>query len=268
MKWIRRIAIALLVLIAIAVAGIVALVRWGQKRADLAAQVSDGGVYAVRNFYVDLYAVKNGSTVIMFDTGIDDSGHAIDTLLAGLNAKREDVTDLFLTHGHPDHFMGAKLLPNAKIHAGAADVPLYDGSKANPRLLPRVLGKILPDPPRLTIDHPLAGTSSITIGSETIVAVPIPGHTPGSYAYLVRDAVIAGDAIHYHHNTFEGPPDVFTEDPAQAMESIDDFPAKIKQWPVLKICTGHGSCAPYRDPILNKTTRTVWSKINASKNTL
>src|SRR5260221_10261949 len=50
------------------------------------------GVFAAR--------VVPGSHVIFFDTGLDPEGRPIDALLKGLAATRDDVTDVFLTHGH------------------------------------------------------------------------------------------------------------------------------------------------------------------------
>src|SRR4051794_15405130 len=53
------------------------------------------GVFAAR--------VAPGPHVIFFDTGLDPQGRPVDALLTALGASRDDVTDVFLTHGHPDH---------------------------------------------------------------------------------------------------------------------------------------------------------------------
>src|SRR5687768_16717349 len=120
MKWIRRLLVAVVLAFFIAFAGIVALLRWGRDRADLPERIGETGIVQVRNFYVDLYGVKTSSAVMLFDAALETQGIAADMLLAELGAKREDVTHVFLTHGHADHYGSATLFPNAKIIAGRA----------------------------------------------------------------------------------------------------------------------------------------------------
>ena len=69
--------------------------------------VSAAGIYN--------YAVRVGSKVMLFDTGADPGGHPVDAALAALGAGRNDVSDVFLTHGHGDHTAGAAGLGSAKI---------------------------------------------------------------------------------------------------------------------------------------------------------
>src|SRR5438067_7903510 len=58
---------------------------------------------------VEVYAARAGSKVILFDASMDEQGRAVDALLASMKATRADVSDVFVTHGHPDHIAAVPL---------------------------------------------------------------------------------------------------------------------------------------------------------------
>ena len=60
--------------------------------------------------------------IILFDAGVDRAGAALDRLLGALDADRDDVREVFLTHGHFDHVAASPLCAQAKIRVGAPDV--------------------------------------------------------------------------------------------------------------------------------------------------
>lgn len=244
MKWVKRLLVVLAVLTALLAAGMVFMVRWGAKRVDTPENVGETGLVRIRNFYVDVYGTKTSSSVLVFDAGLGSS-IAADAIAGGLEVRREDVTDIFLTHGHFDHFAGVPLLPKAKVHAGKADADLLSGERSNPNAVPRMIGAFT-DTPSVKVDHALEGELSIPIdgGKETLIAIPMPGHSPGSYAYVLRNVMIVGDAFNYYQNMLMEPPGVFTEDPALARESIKKLPALMKKYDVKTLCTGHGGCTP------------------------
>src|SRR5688572_10200401 len=190
MKWVKRLLVAIVLAALIVLLAVALLMRWGQGRADLPEKVGDTAIVRVRNFYVDLYGVKTSSTsVILFDAGMATQGVELDSLLAELGVRHQDVTDLFLTHGHPDHFGAAPLLPNARIHAGAADAGLFTGEIGPQKALPRVLSLIGPAAPVVKITNALEGEEQIAIdaGKEIVHAIPMPGHSAGSYVFIFRD---------------------------------------------------------------------------------
>jgi glyoxylase-like metal-dependent hydrolase (beta-lactamase superfamily II) len=242
MKWVKRLLVVIVILAALAVAGIIFMLRWGTNRVDTPEKVGETGIVRVRNFYVDLYGTKTSSSVLVFDAGLGSS-LAIEAMLAGLEVQNEEVTDLFLTHGHFDHFAGTPLLAKAKVHAGKADADLLAGERSNPKLVPRAIG-VLTSMPVVKIDDALSGEVSIDAGGEPLIAIPMPGHSPGSYAFIIRGVMIVGDAFNYYQNMLMEPPGVFTEDPALARESIKKLPDIMKKYAVQKICTGHGGCTP------------------------
>ena len=60
--------------------------------------------------------VRDGDRSIVVDPGMAASGGAILDALARLGIRPEDVTDVVLSHHHPDHTMYAGLFPNAAVH--------------------------------------------------------------------------------------------------------------------------------------------------------
>ena len=58
-----------------------------------------------------------------------------------------------------------------------------------------MFGTLLSVPP-VEASHRLEGKADIDVGNgEWVIAVPLPGHTPGSYVYLFDGVLFAGDAL-------------------------------------------------------------------------
>src|SRR5262245_16438007 len=81
------------------------------------------------SFGVYFYGVKVGKKkIVLFDAGIDAGGAALDALLSSLEATRNDVQDVFVTHGHADHVATLTLLRGAHVRAGEKDADLIAGN--------------------------------------------------------------------------------------------------------------------------------------------
>lgn len=158
------------------------------------------------------------------------------------------IEGVFLTHLHLDHIMGAPDLPDT--------VPLYTGpgeAAASGLLNMFVQGttddllagagplrewRFAPDP-----DAAVEGVSDI-FGDGSVFAIHVPGHTPGSTAYLVRTpdgpALIVGDACHTAWGwTHSVEPGSFNADGPGAAESLDRLQALAATLPGLRIFLGH-----------------------------
>ena len=83
-----------------------------------------------------VYGAKVGNKVILFDAGADPGGAPVDAVLGWLHARRGDVTDVFVTHGHGDHTAGVSGLGSAHVHLGAGDLALAE-KKVPPEALRR-----------------------------------------------------------------------------------------------------------------------------------
>jgi glyoxylase-like metal-dependent hydrolase (beta-lactamase superfamily II) len=60
--------------------------------------------------------IRDGARTIVVDPGMAESARSILDPLAALGVRPEDVTDVVLSHHHPDHTMHAGQFPNAAVH--------------------------------------------------------------------------------------------------------------------------------------------------------
>jgi glyoxylase-like metal-dependent hydrolase (beta-lactamase superfamily II) len=205
-------------------------------------------VASVRNFLSDVYAARVGSRVIVFDAGLDPEAHALELLLQSLGADLEAVSDIFLTHGHFDHVAAAARCPHARVHIGAADADVLAHRAVSRALVPRLFGALLSVPAVEASDR-LQGNTHIDVGNgESVIAVPLPSHTPGSYVYLFDGVLFTGDALYTgDHGITLVPP----EDEAlarAACRGIAQLDRLLREHRVTAICTGHRGCTDARAP--------------------
>ena len=205
-------------------------------------------VVSVRNFLSDIYAARVGQHVVIFDAGMDPDAHALELLLQSLGSDLGSVSDIFLTHGHFDHVAAAGRCPGAKIHIGAADADVLAHRVASRGIVPRLFGTLLSVPAVEPI-RGLHGSSSIQLGNgDVVIAVPLPGHTPGSYVYLFDGVLFTGDALFIgdHGITLAAPDDeVLARDACRGIAQINTL---FREHRVTAICTGHRGCTEVRGP--------------------
>jgi hydroxyacylglutathione hydrolase len=248
-----KIFLLLLAILVVAVGGgaLVGL-RTGRNKVGHVADVKPDMVSVTNAGTISLFAarVAPGPHVIVFDTGLDPQGHPIDALLAGLGAGRDDVTDLFLTHGHFDHVAGSAILNKARVHLGTADIPLAAGQTPPEALVPRLLGKALDSPP-VTVNAPLTGAAAVVVGTpdatgaaKVVKAYPVPGHTPGSFAFLYDGVLFVGDIMILKQGRLETTPWIFDPHPEQNKASIRSLKTQLGEETVDIVCTAHGGCTP------------------------
>jgi glyoxylase-like metal-dependent hydrolase (beta-lactamase superfamily II) len=60
--------------------------------------------------------IRDEGRVIVIDPGMADNDGAILGPMAALGVARDEVTDVVLSHHHPDHTMRIALFPNAAVH--------------------------------------------------------------------------------------------------------------------------------------------------------
>lgn len=68
--------------------------------------------------------VRDAAVVVVVDPGLVASREGLVAALAGLGTSVADVTDVVISHHHPDHTVNVALFPNAKVHDHWA---VYDG---------------------------------------------------------------------------------------------------------------------------------------------
>jgi glyoxylase-like metal-dependent hydrolase (beta-lactamase superfamily II) len=201
-----------------------------------------GRVQRERNLFTDIYGARAGGGVILFDAGVDPEGGALDRLLGALGASRSDVVDVFLTHGHFDHVAASPLCGKAKIRVGAPDVEFmaqrvpYVGTAAV-----KTMRALFPVPPVHATD-PLVGRVDVQLGEDKVIAIPTPGHTPGSYVFVFDKTLFAGDSMIIDGDKLGFAMGSFTVDPASNKKSIAALADALVGVDVQTVCTGHMGC--------------------------
>jgi metallo-beta-lactamase class B len=137
-------------------------------------------VYAVGNSETTVYALTSSEGIVLLDAGFENKAELLAQQLQKVALDPARVKYILLGHGHADHFGGSKYFQDkygTKIAATAADwdlinAPARGGGGAKPAK-----------------DVVLAEGQPFKFGDLTITPVEIPGHTPGSLAFIfpVRD---------------------------------------------------------------------------------
>jgi glyoxylase-like metal-dependent hydrolase (beta-lactamase superfamily II) len=223
--------------------------RASRSKVGAPSEVKPNFVTVTNAMGIALFAARTapGPHVVIFDAGLDPQGHPIDALLGALGATRDDVTDLFLTHGHPDHVAGVPLFAKARVHLGAPDVPLAAAQIQPDALVPMLFGKMIANPP-VTANAPLTGPASFPVGgadaTKVVKAYPVPGHTPGSYVFLYDGVLVAGDIMMVKEGRLDTTPRIVDPHPEQNRASIVSLKTQLANESVDVICTAHSGCTP------------------------
>ncbi|MFF5607450.1 MBL fold metallo-hydrolase [Streptomyces cellulosae] len=178
--------------------------------------VSPWGRFGLYSFYID------APEPAIVDTGIASSpAEGMAPALEAIGRRIEDVRWILLTHGHIDHVGGAHALweltgRRAQVVIHEADAPMLRSRRAHVEEYLAGRGRYLDDPEGETkvtaaadavISGEMAptllvrGGESLSLGGDVTVSVhAIPGHTPGSVAYVLdgQRVVFTGDAVQVH----------------------------------------------------------------------
>lgn len=166
---------------------------------------------------------------------VDAPDHTAGRLLDEAAKRGWDVTGLWLTHGHFDHFADhtevKKRFPGARILIHPADEP----KAQHPEIQTRLFGLPLMIQP-LRADALITGGQQLEIGNIPVTVIHTPGHSPGHVCYHLpsEGALIGGDLI---IGGSVGRTDLPDSDYSQLCASI----RKVMQLPpVTRLLGGHG----------------------------
>jgi glyoxylase-like metal-dependent hydrolase (beta-lactamase superfamily II) len=172
----------------------------GRSPAEVAAVLKTNGLRQDQlELSIQPLLVRSGARVLLFDTGAGDASFARAGALqaslraAGLNPAQ--VTDIFISHAHPDHVggllgpRGGLAFPNATVHLSAPEWAAMRENKDQTVLAAAIAPKVV------------AFTPGAVVLPGLVTAVPVNGHTPGHSAYEIASGpdrlLYIGDSAHH-----------------------------------------------------------------------
>ncbi|MBI4202817.1 MAG: MBL fold metallo-hydrolase [Chloroflexi bacterium] len=190
-------------------------------------------IHQLRAIGARVTVVKGSEGVALVDTGGPGSTGAITSGLKALGLSLAQVRWIVLTHYHPDHSGSLGRLAQktgAQVAMHTKEWPLLSPGGVTPspfnnHVLARLTEPVvqqLYDPPA-KVDRLLENGDELSLGgSEKLVVVHTPGHTPGSISLLAmpQRVLIVGDALMYRSRKLGPPAPGVTQDATLAMDSV------------------------------------------------
>lgn len=179
------------------------------------------------------YVVPATDGVVLVDTGEDEGGRLLRSLVAGRR-----VLAIVVTHAHHDHYAAASQF-DAPVFVGADDIPRMEGKTQHQGAIQTQWraqngGKDrLPPLPRDL--RPVVDGQVLTFGELTFEAIALPGHTPGSTAFRFKELLFGGDAAMAIEGRIEPIADGYSDDPNAARRAVE----RLRRVPFEVVLDGH-----------------------------
>jgi glyoxylase-like metal-dependent hydrolase (beta-lactamase superfamily II) len=179
-----------------------------------------------------LFDLKDGA-VGLVDAGSDPDAKAILAVLARRRKSAADVRAVFITHQHADHADGARAFPDAQIYVLEPDRSAIERRG-------------------ISITRGLRDGERLDISGTTVKAFGLPGHTPGSGAFLVNGVLFLGDSAAAAYNSSFQPNTLMGSDPDQTVRSLRALVDRLRprRAEIRHLAFGHQGTLAGLDPML------------------
>jgi hydroxyacylglutathione hydrolase len=194
------------------------------------------GVVAVQDGFVTAFLVEGERGVVLVDCGMDPEAGPIRAALAARGHTVEDVRAILLTHGHGDHTGGCAAFPKANVFVHGDDAPLMRGEVGSRGPITRWM----PAKPAGVRATSVQDDARLVVGGVEAIALHVPGHTPGSTAWLAQGVVFLGDAAESGASGDLMPPRwLFTDDGDAARASLTRLARRLAGTEVVALAPAH-----------------------------
>ena len=173
---------------------------------------NNGNVTQIKDFFTSTFLITpSDGSLILIDSGYNKEGKPILNHLETLGKSKEDISMIFLTHGHTDHVRGTNVFPHAEVYALAEEQEELDESN-------------------ITIDVPITHGQVISIGDSTLEVFSVPGHSSGNAVFLVDDILIFGDSAQgLKDGTISTVAEKYSDDPQKAEDELEKLAQTFQQ---------------------------------------
>jgi glyoxylase-like metal-dependent hydrolase (beta-lactamase superfamily II) len=206
-----------------------------------------------------IYLARTAEGVLAIDLGWWGSERALQDALRDLDATHKDVAMVFLTHSHRDHIAAWRSVRHARFYMAAAEYARLVGDSTHRGWVPKVSDQIkppqLPRPGELDV-RGFTRDTALVLGSDTLRAYLVAGHTAGTSVYLFRGVLFLGDAVTYSRwRGFAPAKPRVSDDPRMAAENLERLWTRLPPGGVRYVCTAHARCAPFSADFLADVAR-------------
>ncbi|SEP54124.1 N-acyl homoserine lactonase family protein [Amycolatopsis saalfeldensis] len=205
----------------------------------------DAGISPEQTAHVDYYRGSIVEHVMDVDEYDLPSGQTVPAQLARLGYRPEDIRAVIITHLHEDHVGALNLFAHAPVYLGAAEYAAREEKVFGliPLAYPPSIAKITDWRP-ISFTGPAIGGftgSADLFGDGSVLALPTPGHSPGSTSVLVDHRfLLTGDAMYtIRHLAVDQVRSIQAGDEGQYVESVRRIQWLRREFPELVVLTAH-----------------------------
>ena len=137
---------------------------------------------SVNVFIIEFKADKRR---VMIDAGFGAPKGKLLTEMKKADLAPESISDILITHIHPDHVGGLPDFPKAKVHIAKDEYEAWEKDSSR-----KYLAKYLPEEKSLVL---FAYDTEVV---PNLKAIKVAGHTPGHTVFQMKERYFVGDIIH------------------------------------------------------------------------